>query len=677
MPYRKWKIGKPQAQEVQAVANSLACGELLAGILVSRGQNTPEKALEMLAENKPISNPFLLKDMDKAVACITQAIENETPMVIFGDYDVDGVTATALLYSYLVNQGAVVFYKLANRADDGYGLSVNIVDDIADKGIQLIITVDNGVSAHEAVLRAAERGLQMVITDHHLPPGDLPVAQAVVNPHRVDDTSPFAGFCGAGVAFLLVSAMEGCPPDELLPEYGDLAAIGTVADVMKLTGENRILVRAGLKYLQNTQRPGLAALLHIAGYQNREITSETISYGLAPRLNAAGRMDDATDALRLLLAEDEEEGEALAQLLQERNVERQQTELTIVQQIHALIDSSPDLQKARVLVVWGENWHPGIIGIVASRLVERYLKPTIVIAIEGEECRGSGRSMQGFSLYGAIASCEDILIRYGGHDLAAGLSIAPEQLEAFRQRVNSWAAENVPVVSLPDTVVDCTVPLANINVAAVNELSRLAPFGSGNPSPNFLLENVIIDAVYSVSEGKHSRLRFRDDTGCAFYAVLFGTGPDKLAYHSGDKVNAIVVLSIFEGKSGPMVSSRIVEMRPAALGETHVEQTLLFEHFNGGGQPTETARTLLYPSRETVAEVYRQVQTGKAVNYLDLRPMFAVLGEANTARDLCALAVLEELGLVQKNDSTGCYETVKVTDKRPLSNSTLLKRLEV
>lgn len=674
MLYRKWNVGVPDAKVAAALAAETGAEKLLCDVLVARGIETAEEAQVLLDNDVMLPSPFSMQDMDKAAQRIQQAIENEEAIVVFGDYDVDGITATALLYTYLENSGATVYYKLPSRTDDGYGLAEAQVDQIADSGIGLIVTVDTGTSAFEAADRAAQRGVDIVMTDHHLPQGRLPQATALVNPCREDDESGLCCLSGVGVAFMLVAALEDCAPEELLPLFGDLLAVGTVADVMKLTGVNRTLVRAGLGMLQSTQRPGLAALIEACGWGGKEITVENISYGLAPRLNAAGRMDDATKALRLLLCEDEEEAIQIVEELQAQNTARQKAEQEIANEIIRQVGEDTGLQRARVLVVWGESWHQGVIGIVASRLVERFAKPAIVISFEGGEGRGSGRSLAGFSLYGAIASCEDILVRYGGHDLAAGLSILPENAAEFRRRVNEWAAQNSPVLTLPEIKVDAEVTLQDATVEQVEALDRLAPCGSGNPAPRFVLRDALIEGVYPVSEGKHCRLRLRQ-ADQSIYAVLFGMRPEKLAYRQGDMVDVLLGLSVYDGKIGKQVSGRIYEMRPAGLTDEHVQQSALFESFFAGTVLSAQQRALLNPRREDVVDVYRSVKSERAPSYTDARPLFSQMGEERTGHILAALAALEELQLIGKEDATGCYAPLPVQAKKDLMSSALLQRI--
>ena len=674
MLYREWDVLTPDGEKAKAVSQATGASRLLAKILTARGIDTPEAAQALLESTDELPDPFTMKDMDKAVRRIHQAVQNEELIAVFGDYDVDGITSTALLYTYLESLGAQVFYKLPSRSDDDYGLSAPLVDAMADKGIQLIITVDNGTTAFEAAERARERGVSLVVTDHHLPYDTLPDVDALVNPCRADDESGLSGLSGAGVAFMVLAGLEDCPAAELLPDFGELAAIGTVADVMKLVGPNRTIVRAGLAALQNTQRPGLRALIGACGWGDKAVTVENISYGIAPRLNAAGRMDDATSALHLLLTEDDEEAEALVDGLQQQNAARQKAEQEILDIIAAQLEADSDLANSRVLVIWGDGWHQGVIGIVASRLVDKYAKPAIVISFDGEEGKGSGRSIAGFSLHGAIASCEDILIRYGGHDLAAGFSLTREVAKSFRKRVNRWAAQNNPMPELPRLLADAEVELEDLTVEEVRGLEQLAPCGSGNPVPRLLLRCVTVDAVYPVSDGKHSRLRLRKNGG-SVYAVLFGTGPEKLAYQAGDLVDVMVTLSVYAAGKGPQVSARIVEVRPAGMGNEHVAQSALFESFLAGMEPDDGQREMLDPTREDTAAVYRQVRDGSRVNFGDLRPVFARLGGAMAGRVLTSLAALEELGLIGRDTATGCYRMVPVQEKKDLETSAVLQRL--
>ena len=650
---------------------------LLAGILTARGITDPAEALTLLAGEEDLSDPFLLTDMQKACERIWQAIDNGETIVVFGDYDVDGVTATALLYQHLKGMGATVKCMLPSREGDGYGLSRNAIQSIRDKGYQLIVTVDNGISAVEEAEFAAELGIDLIITDHHLPPETLPKAVAVVDPRRLDDTSPFKGLCGAGVAFKLCAALDGCPPEEMLDYCGDLAAVGTVADVMPLTGENRTLVKSGLRQLQNTDRPGLEALLEEVGLAGRPITAENISYAIAPRINAAGRMDSAVTALQLVLCEDPDRAEELAHKLNEINVKRQETELEIFKAAQVLLEQQPERLEDRVMLLWGRDWHPGVIGIVASRLVERTGRPVIVVTVdEHGECKGSGRSVPGFNLHACIGSCADLLIRYGGHAMAAGLSVREENLPELRRRLNEWAARECPVPHTAPLECDLPIHLDRVTVDSVRRIDALAPFGAENPTPVFLLQSAVVDGVYPVSEGRHSRLRLRQGNA-SVYAVWFGMPPEQLPYTMGDVVDAALNLSVYESARGAQLSGRILDLHPAGLGTKLSEQAALVAALRRGTPLTAEQKTLITPDRSHIITVYRELQA-RRWHAEDLQPLCAKLGEENTGKTLVAVTALEQVGLIATVEKGGAkyLELVPAQGKKNLADAPILKCLE-
>ena len=650
---------------------------LLAGILTARGITDPAEALTLLAGEEDLSDPFLLTDMQKACERIWQAIDNGETIVVFGDYDVDGVTATALLYQHLKGMGATVKCMLPSREGDGYGLSRNAIQSIHDKGYQLIVTVDNGISAVEEAEFAAELGIDLIITDHHLPPETLPKAVAVVDPRRLDDTSPFKGLCGAGVAFKLCAALDGCPPEEMLDYCGDLAAVGTVADVMPLTGENRTLVKSGLRQLQNTDRPGLEALLEEVGLAGRPITAENISYAIAPRINAAGRMDSAVTALQLVLCEDPDRAEELAHKLNEINVKRQETELEIFKAAQVLLEQQPERLEDRVMLLWGRDWHPGVIGIVASRLVERTGRPVIVVTVdEHGECKGSGRSVPGFNLHACIGSCADLLIRYGGHAMAAGLSVREENLPELRRRLNEWAARECPVLHTAPLECDLPIHLDRVTVDSVRRIDALAPFGAENPTPVFLLQSAVVDGVYPVSEGRHSRLLLRQGNA-SVYAVWFGMPSEQLPYTMGDVVDAALNLSVYESARGAQLSGRILDLHPAGLGTKLSEQAALVAALRRGTPLTAEQKTLITPDRSHIITVYRELQA-RRWHAEDLQPLCAKLGEENTGKTLVAVTALEQVGLIATVEKGGAkyLELVPAQGKKNLADAPILKCLE-
>lgn len=677
MFYRPWKIHRPDAAASQALQDRTGLQRLACDVLLAR-EAAADGLPALLSEAQRLPDPMSLSGMAAARSRILSAVDAGERIAIFGDYDVDGVTATALLYLYLDSIGAEVYYKLPSREDEGYGLSPSVVEFMEARRVKLIVTVDNGVSANEAIALAKARGMDVVVTDHHLPPETLPEAAAIVDPQLLQDAALGVQLCGAGVALLLTAALEDCTAEEMLPFYADLAAIGTVADMMPLTGANRTLVKAGLALLQNTERAGLAALIQRCGLAEKEITAENIAYALAPRLNAAGRMDSAGEALELLLCEDPEEAAQRADALEAQNAARQSAEQEITRSVLEAIAADPAYAQERILVVAGEGFHPGVIGIVASRMVERFGKPVIVISIdENGEGKGSGRSLGGISLYHAIAACSKLLLRYGGHALAAGLSVTRENIPALRRAINAWAAQEYVTFERPALEVDAPVQLGKLTPAEVQSLDALAPFGHGNPTPLCLVEHAVIEGVYPLSDGKHSRLRLRQENG-VLYAVLFGCGPQALVYAQGDVVDAVVSLSVYEGKTGPMVSGRIRELRCAGMTDAYLQGTQLYDALQCGAPLTAEQSALLTPDREEVAEVYRTVRrAADGVPADDLRPLFCRMGEQRAGRILVALEALRELGLIEVRNAETAPHWIAVPNpaKQDLAVAPVLCRL--
>ena len=658
MNYPAWQLKKADPAAETSLAGA-GCGVLLRRVLAARGCTDPAAAQALLGQGEPLSDPFLLTDMDKAVVRIQEAIENEELMVIYGDYDVDGISATAILYECLTSQGAHVRCKLPTRGS-GYGLTRAALESLASKGFKLVVTVDNGISAVEEAACAKELGLDLIITDHHLPGDTLPDAIAVVDPKRPDDESPFKDLCGAGVAFKLCAALEGCDPAELLEMYGELAALGTVADVMPLVGENRTIVREGLSLLQDTMRPGLHALLESAGCGGKPVTADTVSYSLAPRLNAAGRMDNAAVALKLLLCGDEDQATGIAERLAEINTERQQTEQQVFAAALQALEADPARTRDRVLVVSGEDWHPGVIGIVAARLMERFSRPVIVISMHEGEGRGSGRAPDPFDLHSALADCAQYLTRFGGHAAAAGVEIEEENLAAFRQAINTWAAAHAAPPEAVSLRLDAAATLGELNLENVGELARLAPFGRENPTPVLLVQHAFVDGIW---------LRQGSDT---LFASSFGIAPQAFAYPVGSEVEAALEVSIFNGRSGPMVSAHLKAIRPAELGNTPSEQAAWFEAFRTGGSLDAARAAALLPARADTVSLYRRIRGGH-VAAADLQPVFAAEGPQNTGKTLASLTALQELGLIEEQE--GRWLPVPVTAKQDLASAPVLQKL--
>ncbi len=462
-----------------------------------------------------LHDPFLMKGMEKAVERVIKAIQNKERILIFGDYDVDGITSTALLVSFLKEMGAdYVTYRIPDRLRDGYGLKREVIDYCTDEKINLLITVDSGITSVSEVAYGHEKGIDIIITDHHECKEELPSAIAVLNPKQQDCPYPFKNLAGVGVAFkLLQGILIAHKPErnELLSAYLDIVSLGTIADVMPLLSENRVLVKNGLDRLAKTENLGLMALMKQAGVDFEHLTTGTVGFALAPRINAAGRMSDPSLGVELLLAETEEKAESLARQLDEINRVRQGTEQITYEEALSILEQDTSYQEDSVLVLSQGGWHSGIIGIVASKISEKYNKPCILISSDGDESKGSGRSFKGFNLFEALSSCSSYLTRYGGHELAAGLTIPTKSIQDFRKAVNAYADANLkPEDFIPVLMLDTNLPICYANLNTVDKLAVMEPFGMNNPNPVFYCGNLRVDGIYTMGEGKHLRLQLSD-----------------------------------------------------------------------------------------------------------------------------------------------------------------------
>jgi len=518
-----WTIRPCPLRESSALARALEISEITASVLVRRGYGDPDEARAFLAAEQPLHDPFLLGDMREAVECIRSAIAAGTRICVHGDYDADGICATALAVLVLREAGADADWHLPSRFEEGYGVSGETLARLADEGYGLVVTVDCGITAVEEVERAKELGLEIVVTDHHRPARELPACPLVVT--RPSEY-PFPELCGTGVVYKLGEALLG-PQSEALRRTLDLVALATIADVVPLVGENRSLVTAGLRTLARTQRVGLQALMRVARVDPASVDAGACGFRLAPRINAAGRLGHPRVALELLLTEDRDEARSLADRLEELNGDRQAIEDRILREAIRQVSEWPEtVQRRRAYVVAGEDWHEGVIGIVASRLVERYHRPVVLIAGGEAMWKGSGRSVASLDLHAALEACSAFLGRWGGHRAAAGLSIAPEAIAAFAEAFASYAEMHLDVEELvPTTPVDAVLPRgAKLTLDLCAELRRLAPFGLGNPAVTLLAPGCELGELATVGDGKHLRFRVRRDGVDDGSAIAFGQG---------------------------------------------------------------------------------------------------------------------------------------------------------
>ena len=679
MILRKWEVRPLDKERAAAFAQTYGVPFFLAMLMNIRGLDDAAHLREFLGEGEPLSDPFLLKDMDKAAARITRAVDNMEKIAVYGDYDADGVTSTAMLYSYLEARGADVIFYIPQREGEGYGMNIGAVEYLKEQGVSLIVTVDNGISSVQEVARANELGIDVVVTDHHRPQEILPDAVAVVDAYRPDDTSPYKHFSGVGIAFKLLMALEDGAGDveDLLEAYSDLAAIGTIGDIVPLTGENRTLIRAGLERLSQSDRPGVQALLENAGIAGKTLTSTNVAFTLVPRINATGRMGAPERAVRLLISGYEEEAEVLSEEICADNEERRRVEAEIAEAAFADIEAK-GYMKDRVVVVDGENWHHGVIGIVASRVTERCGKPCMIISRGETEAKGSGRSIEGFSLFEAICACGDLLIKFGGHPMAAGITLKPENIEAFRKRINQYAAEHFPQMPTQTVTLDCKLNPAALSVSMAQSLTQLEPFGNGNPQPVFGLFNMELSNVTPVGGGGHLRLTL-EKNGAVITAMRFNTKPEELPYHIGDKIDLAVQLEAREFRGQPSLTVIVRDMKFAAFNtEKNIASLASFEKWQRGEVLSAEDKNRLYPDRACLAAIYRALRTvnGKETDQVRFVSQFGkdmTLGLFKTA-----LLVFEERGLVHSEiaDDTFTATLIETSGKTDITRSPVLLALQ-
>lgn len=679
MILRKWEVRPLDKERAAAFAQTYGVPFFLAMLMNIRGLDDAAHLREFLGEGEPLSDPFLLKDMDKAAARITRAVDNMEKIAVYGDYDADGVTSTAMLYSYLETRGADVIFYIPQREGEGYGMNIGAVEYLKEQGVSLIVTVDNGISSVQEVARANELGIDVVVTDHHRPQEILPDAVAVVDAYRPDDTSPYKHFSGVGIAFKLLMALEDGAGDveDLLEAYSDLAAIGTIGDIVPLTGENRTLIRAGLERLSQSDRPGVQALLENAGVAGKALTSTNVAFTLVPRINATGRMGAPERAVRLLISGYEEEAEVLSEEICADNEERRRVEAEIAEAAFADIEAK-GYMKDRVVVVDGENWYHGVIGIVASRVTERCGKPCMIISRGETEAKGSGRSIEGFSLFEAICACGDLLIKFGGHPMAAGITLKPENIEAFRKRINQYAAEHFPQMPTQTVTLDCKLNPAALSVSMAQSLTQLEPFGNGNPQPVFGLFNMELSNVTPVGGGGHLRLTL-EKNGAVITAMRFNTKPEELPYHIGDKIDLAVQLEAREFRGQPSLTVIVRDMKFAAFNtEKNIASLASFEKWQRGEVLSAEDKNRLYPDRACLAAIYRALRTvnGKETDQVRFVSQFGkdmTLGLFKTA-----LLVFEERGLVHSEiaDDTFTATLIETSGKTDITRSPVLLALQ-
>lgn len=646
-------------------------GELLGGVMLSRGITTLDRAREFFGCSS-LSDPLLMKDMESAVDVIRQALDEGKKITVYGDYDCDGVTSTAMLYGYLDAMGAEVEYYIPDRSE-GYGMNIPALEKILDQGTEFIITVDNGVSAVEEAEYIRQRGAQLVITDHHQPPQELPVCAACVNPHRQDDNSPFKELCGAGVVLKLLCALE---EDEefVMEQYAELAAVGTIGDVMPLVGENRYIVRRGIEDIRASQNIGIDRLLRTAGVSPESVDATTVAFSICPRINAAGRIAAADKAVQLLMADSPEQAGLLSEELNLMNENRRAEETRIMEDVSRQLESDPSILRERVLVVSGEGWHHGVIGIVAARLLEKYGKPVLMISVENGEARGSARGVDGFSIYKLLDRCSRVLTKFGGHPKAGGFSLPADRIGDFRQMVYAFCRECYP--KMPEYTVSADMEITGdlLTEEALNSLSQLEPCGEGNQRPVFLLRNCTVESKRALKDGRYTSFELRSG-GVKLKALCFGIPFAKFHPEQGSMVDIIAAAELNEFRGVKSVTLKVQEIRPSGFREDRffAAQRTYEEISRGEGCDSRLAPRVI-PDRNALMAVYDLLRKyGGAMSAEEL----CIYGgsDLNYCMLRIALDTFASAGMAEQSADADTVRLVPVTHKTDLMASGFLADL--
>ena len=712
---KKWLLNDAEGIDSVAIgeiSRAMGLNPIIAKLLYTRGCKDVASAKKFLyMESEILTDANEMADMPKATARIEKAIKGGEKIAIYGDYDVDGVTSVCTLYLYLKSRGADVMYYIPNRIGEGYGVSSSAIDMLHDAGAKLIITVDTGITADVEVEYARTLGIDFVVTDHHECRQTLPLADAVVNPHRPDCPSKFKEIAGVGVVFKLLSALEqrlsGSDMAEaairIIGEYSDLIAIGTIADVMPIKEENRLIVSYGLRMIEKSPRVGIAALIAAASGKNEaqrfanrkkqtKITSGYIGFTLAPRINAAGRIRSASLAVELFLSEDYTKAYAIAEELCEANKERQNEENRITQEAYKIIESKKYDENA-VIVLESDDWHHGVIGIVSSRITEKYFRPSILVSFEGSSegeisgsdvGKGSGRSVKGLNLVDALCYCKDELVKFGGHELAAGLSVTRDKLDSFRSKINEYAEANLDEDNLvPVVPCDLEIALEDVNISLAEGLRILEPYGISNPIPAFVVKRALLAEISSVSEGKHSRITLSNGKN-TISGMYFSHPSDSLGLYVGDEVDVLFNVDVNEWAGHKSAQMIIRDIRPSeAQKESYCESEKRFSEIWNGAPISQDEDVI--PTRDDFAVAYRLISNlvRGGNDRFCVRDILSRL-KANGVTSVgfvklsVIIKVMQELnimGITEISEGEYCFSVQYRSTKAELDKSTLLRRL--
>lgn len=669
----KWLIKKQDEAAVAEIRKQFGFCDAVARVLYNRGL-TDRKSIESFfdIDIANLHDPLLLADMEKATSRIKRAVENGEKITVYGDYDVDGITSVVLMYRCLTSLGANVDYYIPDRTEEGYGLNSSALRSIYDSGTSLIVTVDTGTTAVEEIAEAENYGLDVIVTDHHECKPTLPVCVAVVNPKRPDSVYPYKELAGVGVVFKLVCALIG-DSTKAFSLYGDLVSIGTIADIMPLVDENRVLVSLGLDLLRKRPSCGIKALLEASGgYKHGQITASTIAFQVAPRINAAGRIGDPKRSVELLLCEDPEQAASLAEGLCDENRTRRRMEADIIADVEKMLENRNPSD--RIIVVGSENWHHGVIGIVASKIVEKYHLPCILVCFDGDRAKGSARSIKDVSMFELLTQSSRHLEKFGGHEMAAGLTLARKDFDGFVRDITAIANEKITDdMMIPVVESECEIPFSEISLDTVHELQRLEPFGTGNPTPNFAFGNVVISDIIAVGAGMHLKLTF-SYSGQDFSAMLFGTTLQDFDFATGDTVD--IVFSLSENFFNNRYSLNMSLKRMRLCEETEkkeADEEKLYNRFISGDKEDGIVLT-----RKEFTAVYRHLHR----NYVNARqtrymPHALARGFARKGLEgfgfcklMLCLNILSELGIIEYTYNENVNITFRDTqNKKNLADS--------
>ena len=674
-----WTVSELNKAEASEIQTKYELPAIVAMLLQIRNIKTQGEIEDFLYNDSEIATPFEIKDMDKAVSRIKTALDNDELICVYGDYDADGVTSTALLYSYFDAIGANAMYYIPSRETEGYGMNNSAVDFLKEKGVRLIVTVDNGIAAVDEIDYAVSLGIDTVVTDHHMPTGNLPNACAVVDLHRQDCQSKFKNLSGVGVAFKLIMALEGdyCDVNSLLDNYADLLSIGTIGDIVELKGENRVFVKRGLQSIMNSDRVGINALVESSGLSGKKLTAGNVSFTLVPRINAVGRLGLSGKSVELLLTEDEEQANEISSQLCEDNSERRQIETEILNKIDFEIQQNPSLILGKIIVIDGENWHQGVIGIVASRIKEIYGKPTIIISRFGDTAKASGRSVEGFPLCDAVFACADLLTHYGGHPMAVGLSLESKNIPLFRIRINEFANSfsNMPFDKLN---IECKLNPAFITVDLVQSLSCLQPFGAGNAMPVFGLYKMTLDNIIPLSNNKHLKLVLSRNSAI-INALCFFTSTEEFPYKKGDLLDLAVTLDTNEYNGNVSVSVIVKAVKANSDDSLDILQSgRIFEDFCLGNPLSKQQLLSILPTRDDFALLYRFLKSNGGYNFSFDTLVHKLDNKISFGKIRVILKAMRELNLIKVCESmkSSTIKLNEVNGKVSLDSASIIRKLK-